>query len=300
MSFYNLLSFRARRGICTSAVALLTACTTKEQAQPGIVDDFGDTVAVAAPPARIVSLNPTTTEILFAIGAGQKVVGRTAYDLFPPQVETVPDLGPGLSPNVEAVLAAHPDLVILYASEGNRDAARRLRATGIRTASFRIDRIRDFDRVTRLLGQLIGDTTSARITVDSVNATLARVRSATANLPHPRVFWPFWESPILSVGGGSFVNELIVSAGGVNVFGDIPQPSPTVSFEELLKRDPDVIMTGPRTEAKLTADPKWLTLRAVREKRFLMIDTTIVNGPSPRVGASAMSIARLLHPDVKF
>ena len=129
---------------------------------------------------RIVSLLPSTTEILFAIGAGNRLVGRTTYDLWPAAARAVPDLGPGLRPNVEAVLAVHPDLVILYASDDNRDAARRLRAAGVPTAAFRVDRIAEFERVTRALGTLTGDSSAARATVDSVRATIARVRAATA------------------------------------------------------------------------------------------------------------------------
>jgi iron complex transport system substrate-binding protein len=293
------------RGICTSAVtlliALLLACSKPTPtATTALVDDFGDTLTVGAPIARIVSLNPTTTEILYAVGAGSKVVGRTAYDLFPEEVRAVQDLGPGLRPNVEAVLATRPDVVLLYASESNRDAARRLRASGIRTASFRIDRIRDFERVTLLIGHLLGDTLAARRTVDTVNATLSRLRAATATLPHPKVFWPFWESPILSVGGGSFVNEIIEVAGGRNIFADLAEPSPTVTFEELLRRDPDVVLTGEKTRAKLMASARWRTLRAVRDSSVRLIDTTIVNGPGPRVGASAVSVARIIHPGVRF
>ncbi len=279
---------------------LLSACASEAKHSAAITDDFGDSISVGAVPARIVSLNTTTTEIIYAVGAGAKVVGRTAYDIFPAEVKNVPDLGPGLHPNVEAVLAMHPDLVLLYASETNREAARQLRAAGVRTASFRIDRISDFARVTRLLGQLTGDTLAASVTVDSVNATLQRVRSATATLPHPKVFWPFWESPIMSVGGGSFVNEIIETAGGKNIFAELPAPSPTVSFEELLRRDPDVIVTGARTQAKLAGDTRWRTLRAVREGHFLIVDSTIATGPGPRVGAGAESVARLLHPGVRF
>jgi ABC-type Fe3+-hydroxamate transport system substrate-binding protein len=138
------------------------------------------------------------------------------------------------------------------------------------------------------------------VTIDSVNATLARVRAATANAPHPKVFWPFWESPILSVGGGSFVNEIIEAAGGKNIFADLPQPSPAVTFEELLRRDPDVLLTGPKTREKLMGDARWGTLRAVREGHILVVDTTIVNGPGPRVGSSAVGVARLLHPELHF
>ena len=282
------------------AVALSGCARDAAPAHDAITDDFGDTLIVRTPPRRIVSLNPTTTELLFAIGAGGRVVGRTSYDLYPAEVLEVTDLGQGLRPNIEAVLATRPDLVLLYASADNRDAARRLRANGVSTAAYKIDRIADMSRVTMLLGRLTGDTVSARRTVDSVHATLDRVRRETSALRHPTVFWPLWEAPLLSVGGGSFLNELIEIAGGRNVFAELPQPSPTVAFEELLRRDPDVIVTGPKTRLRLIADARWQTLRAVRENRVLVIDTTMINGPSARVGTSAVMLARLLHAGATF
>ena len=279
-----------------AALALGVACRPDAPQRTGLRDDFGDSVGVAAVPRRIVSLNPTTTELLYAVGAGDRLVGRTTYDYYPAEVRAVADLGPGLRPNVEAVLAARPDLVILYASEDNRDAARRLRAAGIRVVAYRVDRIADFARVTRALGALTGDTAAARVTVDSVQATLARVRAETASLPHPSAFWILWESPLLAVGGGSFLNELLVAAGARNVYDSLPAPSPAVAFEDLLRRDPDLVLASPATRARLLADPRWQALRAVRERHVVVFDTTIINGPSARVGASAESLARLLHP----
>ena len=291
----------ARRFAARSLVCALAACARDSRpASPLFTDDFGDTIVVGPRPVRIVSLNPATTELLFAIGAGGRVVGRTSYDIFPDSVRNVPDLGPGLRPNVEAVLAAHPDLVILYASADNRDAARRLRASGVPTVAYRVDRIADFARVTYVLGGLTGDTLAARRTIDSVLATLARVRMLTASLPKPTVFWPMWVSPLLSVGGGSFLNELLVIAGATNVFAELPGPSPAITFEELLRRDPDVVLTGRQTRVTVMADPKWGTLRAVRQGRVFVVDTTMVNGPSARIGTSAMSLARLLHPGATF
>jgi iron complex transport system substrate-binding protein len=276
----------------------LAACRRDAPAtHSATTDDFGDTVRVAGAPRRIVSLNPTTTEILYAIGAGGRLVGRTTYDRIPAEVLAVPDLGPGLRPNVEAVLAARPDLVILYASNDNRDAARRLRSAGIPTVSYKVDRVADFARVTAILGTLTGDTAAARTTVDSVGATLARTLALTAPLPHPRTFWILWESPLLAVGGGSWLNEMLKVAGAQNVYDSLPAPSPAVSFEDLLRRDPDVVLASATTRAHMIADPRWRTLRAVREGRVLVFDTTIVNGPSARVGASAVALARLLHPD---
>jgi ABC-type Fe3+-hydroxamate transport system substrate-binding protein len=284
--------------ILTLALPVLASACVRDVQVPRstVADDFGDTLVLAQPPQRIVSLNPTTTELLFAIGAGSRVVGRTSYDIFPDSVKAVPDLGQGLRPNVEAVLAARPDLVILYASNDNRDAVRRLRASGVQTVAYKADRIADFVRVTAALGRLVGDTVRASHTIDSVQATIARVRAKTAGLPKPRVFWPFWEAPLLSVGGGSFINELIEIAGGINVFGDLQQPSPAVTFEELFRRDPDLILTGRKTREHFLNDARWRTLRAVRDGHILLIDTTIVNGPSSRLGSSAAFIARLLHP----
>lgn len=278
---------------------MLGACGRAPGVAPdAATDDFGDTIAVRmAPPRRIVSLNPTTTELLYALGAGARLVGRTSYDIYPAEVKAVPDLGAGLRPNVEAVLAARPDLVILYASQDNRDAARRLRAAHVSTVSYRVDRIADFARVTRALGRITGDTAAARVTVDTVERTLARTRARTAGLAHPRVFWFLWQNPLLAVGGGSFLNEMLDAAGARNIYGSRPEPSPAVAFEDVLRLDPDVVLAGPATRLRLLADPKWRTLRAVREGRVLAVDTTIVNGPSARVGAGAESLARLLHPE---
>jgi iron complex transport system substrate-binding protein len=121
------------------------------------VDDFGDSIALGAIPARIVSLNPATTELLFALGAGPRLVGRTHWDEWPAEAIAVPDLGPGVRPNVEAVLAARPDLVILYASADNRPAAVRLRGAGIRTVSLKVDRIEHFERMAAIHGRVLGD-----------------------------------------------------------------------------------------------------------------------------------------------
>ena len=168
---------------------------------PGAVrDDYGNVVRLGAPPRRIVSLNPATTELLFAIGAGARVVGRTKYDLWPDSARLVPNVGAGMQPNLEAVLARHPDLVVLYASGADRASAERLTAAGVPTAAFRIDKIRDFRRVTLLLGQLVGDTTRAKDVVDSVTRTLDRVRTATASLPRPTVFFHTWEKPLITIG----------------------------------------------------------------------------------------------------
>jgi ABC-type Fe3+-hydroxamate transport system substrate-binding protein len=223
-------------------------------------------------------------------------VGRTHWDLFSDSARALPDLGDGIRPNVETVLAARPDLVLLYASPENRDAGRALRAAGVRVVALRIDTVGDFARVTALLGALLGREERARTVVDSVTATLARVREATAGLPRPRVFMPAWENPLLTIGGGSFLTELVRIAGGENVFADLEGPSPQVSFEEVLRRNPDAVLGGPVTARQLRESSRWQALPAVRGGRILVMDTVIVARPAVRLGEAAVSLARLLHP----
>jgi ABC-type Fe3+-hydroxamate transport system substrate-binding protein len=278
---------------------LLAACTSKsESTSRAFTDDFGDTIVVAQTPQRVVSLNPATTEIVFAIGAGERLVGRTHWDLYPPEASKVPDLGSGIRPNVEAVLGARPDLVLLYASLDNRPAAARLRASGIRTLSLKIDHIADFYRAVRLIGLLLGDSARAATVVDSVQHTLDRVRAATAGMPTPTVFWHIWDAPLITIGGGSYMNELVSIAGGRNVYGDMPQVSPTVGIEDVLRRNPQYLITGPEGASKIKADPRWSAAPAVRDGRILIVDTALVGRPAVRLGEAALEMATLIHPEL--
>ena len=283
-------------------VTALAACERNEARAPlAQLDDFGVPVPVGGPrPERIVSLNPTTTEILFTIGAGERVIGRSRWDLYPPEVLRVPELGDALRPSVETVLAARPDLVVLYASADNRPAAERLRAAGIATVGLKIDRIHEFVAATRLLGTLTGDTASARIVGDSVVATLDSIRERTRAVERPSVFWHIWDAPLITIGSGSFLHELVEIAGGENIYGFAEEISPAVSLEDVARRDPRFVLAGPDNAANFRRSPAWQAVRAVREGRILVVDTTLVARPSVKLGEAAASLARLLHPEVSW
>jgi ABC-type Fe3+-hydroxamate transport system substrate-binding protein len=248
------------------------------------------------PPKRIVSLNPTTTEILFAIGAGKLLVGRSQYDTFPDSAKLVPSLGPALRPSVEAIIGAKPDLVILYASEDNRPVFDRLRQASIPTVAFKLDSIEQFRRDTEILGRLVGDTVSARIVVDSVSATLDRVRRATSSLPRPSVFLPTWYKPIIAIAGGSFMSELLDIAGAKNVYASAPTPTTTVTLEDVVSKNPDVIIVGAQGDSTIQTSAMWQTVPAVRDKHVKIVDFDLVSRPSVQLGAAAVALAKLLHP----
>lgn len=287
------------------ALGLIAACSSESRAPRAessspetVVDHFGDTVAIV-PARRIVSMTPASTEILFAMGAGALLVGRSEFDKWPDAALAVPDLGPGLRPNVEALLGAGPDLVILYASEDNRAAARRLREAGVRTAAFKVDSIEQFDRLTRLLGRLTGDSARGALVADTVMATLDSVRAMTRGLPRVSVVLPAHETPLLVIGGGSFLSQLVEIAGGRNVYDSIPLPSPAVSFEDVIRKNPDAVLAPPDYAKTLRGSPRWRTLAAVRNGRVLLLDTALVYRPAVRLGEGARSLALLLHPDLR-
>jgi iron complex transport system substrate-binding protein len=278
---------------CTLA---LVACEKPRTEVGSLKDDFGDPVRIGEPPRRIVSLNPATTEILFALGAGSRLVGRSNYDLWPDSAKLIQALGNGIQPNVEAVLGTRPDLVVLYASQDNRPAAGRFRAAGVNTLSLKNDSIADFRRTVETLGAILGDSVRARSVTDSVYHTIDRVRASTARLTRPTVFWHIWDAPLITIGAGSFMNELVNIAGATNVYADIEAPSKTISLEDVARRDPEFILAGPIGAAKIAGDPRWRIVRAVRNGKVLIVDTVVVARPSVRLGEAALSLANLLHP----
>ena len=262
-----------------------------------ILDDFADSVMVGRPATRIVSLNPVTTEILFAIGAGARVVGRTHFDLYPGAARVVADLGDGMKPNVEAVLGVHPDLVVLYASNVNRGAAERLRHAGIATIALRTDHISDFRRTVRFLARAVGDTSAGNLVADSVEQSLRAVRAMPRPATQPTVFWFIWETPLYTIGRGSYLSELLEIAGASNVFGDLAAASPQVTLEELVRRNPAFILTGPQNAARVRSGAPWKAVPAVRAGRILVVDTTLVGRPGPRLGEAARHLRALILGD---
>jgi len=259
-----------------------------------LADDAGDTVAIAAPATRIASLIPATTEILFAIGAGQAVVGRTTWCDYPPAAKAVRNLGDGISPNLEAILATRPDLVLLYNSARNAEAAERLRASGIPTLRLNTDALADVARVARLLGRVSGhergaDSVAAAFDTALAGATVSPVAHA------PKVLLLVWEQPPMTIGRGSFLNELVERAGGRNVFDDVAASAGAVSIEAVASRDPDLILTATEGPASFVSRPEWQVVRAVRERRLLQVSGSEFNRPSPRSPTAIRELARRIR-----
>jgi iron complex transport system substrate-binding protein len=258
-----------------------------------VIDDAGDTLRLPAPARRIVSLIPATTELLFAIGADSSVVGRTSYCDYPAAAKVVPDLGDGIKPSIEAVVARRPDLVILYNSGQNAAVAGRLRELGIAAVRLNTDALTDVDRVSELLGRLTGHQRAA----DSVAAVFDTALAAATRRPvghRPKVLLLVWEQPPMTIGQGSFLSELVERAGGENLFADVTASSGVVSIEAVAHRNPDLILTTTEGPSAFATRPEWQVVPAVREHHFLRVSGSEFNRPSPRAPAAIRQLAARL------
>jgi iron complex transport system substrate-binding protein len=258
------------------------------------VDDAGDTVALVAPARRVVSLIPAATELLFGIGAGSSVVGRTQYCDYPPAALDVPNLGDGIKPSLEAVLAQRPDLVLLYNSGQNAAVAGRLREMGIPHARINTDALSDVPRLSRMLGLLTGHLRGADSLAAVFDTALAQATVKPASR-RPKVLLLVWEQPPMTVGRGSFLSELIERAGGENVFSDVTASSGVVSIEAVAARDPDMIFTTSEGPAAFASRPEWQVVPAVKRRRFLGVSGSEFERPSPRSPAAIRELANRLR-----
>lgn len=288
------------------SLLVLAACTGREaQGRQGVEerlpvavrDDAGRAVRLARPAERIVSLAPPFTELLFALGAGNRVVGRTRWDEDPHAARAVPAVGDGLDPNVEAIVAQRPDLVVFYQSASNAAAIARLDELCVASISIRLDRIADYRRAVRLLARLTGTTPAA----DSLLAEFDRDLAAAAAPARERPRRPLsvlvlaWDNPPIVIGAGSFLSELVALAGARNAFADVAQPSAQVSIETIAARDPDVVLvTGGAGAPSLAGRPEWRSVAAIRNRRFVRVEGTEFAWPSSRTPAAVRQLRAAL------
>ena len=237
---------------------------------------------------RIVSLLPSFTEILFAIGAGDRIVGRTAWCDYPDAARAVPSVGDGMPPNVEAVAARQPDLVVLYNSGPNVTAAKQLERLGIRAILLDLNRLEDLGPAARTLGRLTGH--------EAVADSLAAAMDSLAARPPPpastSVVFVVWDNPPIIIGRGSYLHQLAVLAGARNIFEDVTVPSAQVSLETIAARNPAwvAVLSDSGEAPGFAARREWRSVRAVRDGRFLLLAGSLFGRPGPR---SAQAVAEL-------
>jgi iron complex transport system substrate-binding protein len=248
-------------------------------------------------PRRVVSLAPSTTEILFALGAGDLLVGVDQYSDFPPEAKRVPQVGNDLSPSIERILGLRPDVVLMSSSANTRELMDELGRLGVRVVGTRAEMLEEVFGDIATVGRALGRTAAADVLVGRLRARVAAVQARVAALPKPRTLVVVWPEPLSVAGGHSFVDDAITAAGGVNVAADAPVPYPQYSVERLLARAPEVVIVGAHDGGPTTTViDGYRSLPAVKAHRVHRVDGALLFRPGPRLIDGIEALAKLLHP----
>jgi iron complex transport system substrate-binding protein len=271
-----------------------------------VVTGSGIASHAEGPPQRIVSTAPSLTETIFALGVGDRVVGVTTWCLHPDAARAKPKIGGYSNPSLEAIIALRPDLVVV--DGGRNDLAPRLAEMGVPVLDVRLDSLGSIEDAIRAIAARLDVSAQGKALTARIAAQRAAVVQAVAGRPRPRTLLLIGHSPdaltsIYAVGPKSFLGEMLEAAGGENVLGDVRLPFPRISVEEVLGRDPDVILAilsppAEVTDAAARARRLWSaypSLRAVRAGAIrVIVDETMVQ-PGPRIGEKLAILAEALH-----
>ncbi|HSQ76393.1 MAG TPA: cobalamin-binding protein [Bacteroidota bacterium] len=287
------LPFRlcAAAGICALGVRLCTAQIT-------ITDDLQRTVTLPRPAQRIVSLAPSITESLFAIGAGDRIAGVTTYCNYPPAAASKPRVGGMTTPSIESIVALHPDLV-LVSMEGNlHDDFARLRDLRIPVAVSNPRTLDGIFRSLTILGRLTGTTDSASHLIAALRQRVDTIVRRNGTQPARTLLFVSLQ-PLITAGAGTFIDELVRQAGGVNLAAQTALTYPTLSREAVIAYDPDVLLVMSdvvsSTDAVTALYPEWARLTAVRAGRIYRLDADLISRPGPRAVDGLQLLSSLFH-----
>lgn len=282
---------------CTLAcLATAAACRSERGAAGNAATDHR-----ATPPQRIVSLIPSATETIVALGAAERLVARTSFDV-DPALAHLPSVGDGLTPSLELLTTLEPDLVVAWPDNASRTVIGRLESFGVRIYSPQVQSLVDLRQAIEELGGILHLEQAADSLIAVIDADLRAVRTAVAGLEKPDVFYVIWYDPPTTTGSGTYIDQLIEIAGGRNIFADAPGLWPQVSMEEVVRRQPDIVLISqtedsPIDVGDLASSVGWRELRAVREERVIQVEADLYNRPGPRVAEAARRLVELLHPD---
>jgi iron complex transport system substrate-binding protein len=281
--------------LCLLATAALSAAP-----QQTLTDHLGRRVTLPERPQRIVSLAPSLTETLYALGAGDRLVGVTNYCDYPADAQTKPKVGEMLNPNLERITAMHPDLVLITKEGNRRDTLTALEHLNIPTFAVETERLDDISRMFRDVGRAVGEAAAGANLAVALDQRVARVQRAVTGRQVRRVLMVIWLQPMVTVGRGTFLNDLLERAGARSIADENSQPWPKLSVEEIVRSDPEFIVVtrspgfSPGRDELLKL-PGWKELTAVKQDRIISLPDT-VQRPGPRIADMLEMLARAIHP----
>ena len=266
-----------------------------------VVDDLGRQIILLKTPLRIVSLAPSITETLFAIGLGTRVVGVTQFCDYPPEAQSKPQVG-YTHPNLEAIVALEPDLILAPRELLRVDILGKLEQLHIPTYVLDATTVASILARIQTLGRILEASAAADDVVHRMQKHIGEIKARTARLSRPRVLYVLNSEPLITIGPGSYLQEAIEIAGGSNVAARARVAYPRLSMEAVLQEDPEVILfpTG-RAEGIAEGEEerwqRWSTLSAIRLKQLRRVPNELLNRPGPRIVQGIEALARAIHPD---
>ena len=294
--------------------AVVPAATDEDVAEEGspesdgavtVTDQMGREVVLAGPVQRIVSLSPSNTEVTFALGLSDRLVGVTEYCNYPPEAQDKELIGGFATPSIEKIVELEPDLVL--ASTIHAEEVPRLEALGIAVLVVESSKLIDLYTSIALIAEVSGVTDSGEALIASMQERINAVEEIVSAVPsgdRVRVYYEVYSDPLMSAGEGAFINEIISLAGGINIFGDVAENYPQISAEVVAERQPEVILypdlhgTADFVMEAMTTRPGWESLPAVINKRVHAISDDSFARQGPRVVEAVEEAARLFYPEL--
>ena len=268
-------------------------------------DSVGRDVVVGHTPERIVPLAPSLTEILYYLGLGDKVVGVTNNSYYPPEALKKPKVGSYIDLNVEKIITLGPDLVIGTKDGNNPGIVDLLDQVGIPTYIVDPTNVVEVIETVRTVGRLCGIEKKADLLARSLKDRLDRIKKGVQNKRKPVVFLQINLHPIMTVNRNTFHQDIISIAGGINMTADASINYPRISIEEVIRKKPEIIIIssmerGGMFEKARQEWLKWTSIPAAREGKVYLIDSDLIDRPSPRIIDGIEQMARLIHPEVDW
>lgn len=269
-----------------------------------VKDQMDRSVTVERQPERIVSLAPSNTEILFALGLGDKVVGVTNYCDYPEEAKSKEKIGGFADPNMEKIVSLKPDIVL--ATEAHQKPVEQLEKLNIPVVVLTSTDIADMMDSLEIVGKICGREAESFKIADELKNRIKAVEDKVAGVPEdkrPKVYYEIWPEPFTTAGPGTFVNDIIEKAGGRNIAGDAKKAYPEYSQEMIISKNPDIIIFSHHGSSNTAAEdilkrPGWENIDAVKDKKVFYVDENIVQRATPRLVDGLEQFAEIIHPEL--
>lgn len=288
-----------KANLLLAAALLASPCV---HAAVSVVDDAGQTVTLNQPARRIVSLAPHVTEMIYAAGGGERIVGTVSYSDYPPQARDIPRVGDNKALDLERIAALKPDLIVVWRHGNAQKQTDRLRALGMPLFYSEPRKLEAIPENLEKLGALMGTETVANRAASDFRQQVETLRKTYASRPPVTVFYQVWQQPLMTLNGQHLVTDLLTLCGGRNLFAKEAPLVPTVSVEAVIAGNPEVMLTagmGATRPDKPLADfsmwEKWKQVTAVARNNLFIIDGDLVNRAGPRVVQGATEICKDLE-----